>query len=153
MKLLALFLALTCSACLAQELPDAPMPTHRVVGTFAVAQPANPVKAERFLGPVEISLIAADASARALDWASTEQFLRDNGYEAVLPDGLVRNKPAFAIFEAGMVAGMVGIEYWAYRKHRRRWGYVPQILDAGLTFNSVRSNYAQISQIQKHGHH
>lgn len=75
---------------LTQPLPDAPKP---------------------HLDHADWSLLAADASVRALDVYSTHQAISAGGHEDILPSFVANHAPAMAAYSAGCVAG----DYFAAR--------------------------------------
>lgn len=65
---------------------------------------ANGQVKPEFPKPGDYALDAGVLTMRGLDFYTTERVLDHGGHELLLPAGLVRNKPAFATFEAGMGA-------------------------------------------------
>jgi hypothetical protein len=101
------------------DLPDAP-----VAGTadsepnyFQHYRPASPIH-RPIISKMEAAALLADATARTLDWTSTQEFLRrpDKFHEGELPAALVKSKVGFAAFQFGIVAGL-GIAHYEFEKH------------------------------------
>jgi len=124
LPVLSLVSAAACSAQATAMLVDAPLPptvtvasqpgeafSSSAMGVYAVRAP----QAEKKPGfrVLDWSMLGAASALRVLDYTSTEKALSEPQYyhEAMLPQGLVKNKPAFAAFEAGTV----GVNYMAYR--------------------------------------
>jgi hypothetical protein len=64
---------------------------------------------------VEWSLLAADASSRALDVYSTHQMLANGYHELLLPKAIADHTPAMAAYSAGAVA----LDWWTARRLER----------------------------------
>src|ERR1700677_2779536 len=79
MKALLIFLASTVAVA---QIPDAPKP---------------------HADKVEWSLLAADASSRALDVYSTRQMIANGHHEIVLPKFIANHTPVIAAYSAGTV--------------------------------------------------
>lgn len=97
-----------------------------------------------FFTKTEISLISQDLSARALDWSTTQQFLRMGYSEGQLPQSLVENKPLFAVYEAGVVTGVTAVSYLCYRHNHRKLGWVIQAGEIAAVSFTVKHNYELI---------
>ena len=89
------------------------------------------------------SMIGAAAVLRGLDFTSTESAMSRPQYfhEDILPAALVRNKPAFAAFQAGTVA--VNYEAYKYLVHHnlRSLARVSQYMYVGVMTFQVAHNY------------
>lgn len=111
-------------------------------------QPAVPAKPPH-LNLLDWSGIAAGATLRVLDYTTTEKALAHPQYfhEDILPTALVKNKPAFAAFQAGTVA----LNYEAYRllvRHNMRpLAQVSQYLYLGIMTAQVSTNYQTLGKI------
>jgi hypothetical protein len=158
-------LSFVCIAsCSAQQqtamLVNAPVPTAAMnsappaeafsssgMGVYPVRapQPAEKAPGLRFL---DWSMLGASAALRVLDYTSTEKALTEPQYyhEAMLPNALVKNKPAFAAFEAGTVA----VNYEAYRflvRHNKRsLARAAQYVYVGAMTFQVAHNYQTLGQ-------
>jgi hypothetical protein len=88
MKALLIFLASTVAVA---QIPDAPKP---------------------HADKVEWSLLAADASSRALDVYSTHQMLANGHHEIVLPKFIADHTPVMAAYSAGTVV----MDYFVTRR-------------------------------------
>ncbi|MGB9030684.1 MAG: hypothetical protein WCC27_11240 [Acidobacteriaceae bacterium] len=163
-SLAALFLpvlAFTCAAaCPAQDaqtamLVNAPAPSETVtpappaepgsssaLGVFPVQNPQLKEKPPG-MGLLDWSMLGAAATLRVLDYTSTEKALSEpqSFHEAMLPDALVKNKPAFAAFQVGTV----GLNYLGYRllvRHdKRSLARAAQYLYVGVMTFQVAHNY------------
>jgi hypothetical protein len=110
-------------------LPSAPIPVT--------------VKSPLF-GAVDWSLAGSVVVARALDWASTEECLRrpwQECNEGELPAALVKNKPGFAAYEAGVSALSILAQYEMTRHGHRRLARLGQGIDVGSIGYTVVHNY------------
>lgn len=141
----------TSSVPSSSSLVDAPRPV--LAGfTIEAADPAegvypvqNPeaVKKDHGFHMLDWSLLGAAAATRVLDFTSTEKALTEPQYfhEAILPNALVKNKPAFAAFQAGTVA----VNYEAYRflvhHNMRSIARVSQYMYVGVMTFQVAHNY------------
>jgi hypothetical protein len=125
LPVLSLVSAAACSAQATAMLVDAPLPPTATVtsqpgeafsssamGVYPVRAPQAAEKKPGFKF-LDWSMLGAASALRVLDYTSTEKALSEPQYyhEAMLPQALVKNKPAFAAFEAGTV----GVNYMAYR--------------------------------------
>jgi len=147
--------SLVSSSLVSSSLVEAPLPAE----SGATAQPGETDGASMGIFPVERapearekgprlnaldwSMLGAAASLRVLDFTSTEKALSQPQFfhEAILPQALVKNKPAFAAFQAGTVA----LNYEAYRllvRHRMRsLAQVSQYVYVGTMTFQVAHNY------------
>lgn len=153
------------ASCSAQQqtamLVDAPAPavamnttppgetfSSSAMGVYPVRAPQTAEKAPglRFL---DWSMLGASAALRVLDYTSTEKALSEPQYyhEAMLPSALVKNKPAFAAFQAGTVA----VNYEAYRflvRHNKRsLARAAQYVYVGAMTFQVAHNYQTLGTI------
>ena len=157
---LSLWVAARCPAQQTAMLVNAPLPTAAV----ANAQPGEafsssamgvyPVRAPQVqektpgMNFLDWSMLGAAATLRVLDYTSTEKALSEPQYyhEAMLPEALVKNKPAFAAFEAGTVA----LNYEAYRflvhHNKRSLARASQYLYVGVMTFQVAHNYQTLGQ-------
>lgn len=160
-------LALTCAApCPAQDaqtamLVNAPVPSETVTPA-APAEPGSssalgvfPVQNPQFrekppgMGFLDWSMLGAAATLRVLDYTSTEKALGEpqSFHEAMLPNALVKNKPAFAAFEGGTIA----LNYEAYRflvhHNKRSLARVSQYMYVGVMTFQVAHNYQTLGQV------
>ena len=117
------------------------------MGVFPVQNP-EARKKEQGMHLMDWSLLGAATATRVLDFTSTEKALSQPQYfhEAMLPQGLVKNKPAFAAFQAGTVA----VNYEAYRflvRHNMRSiARVSQYMYVGVMTFQVSHNYQLLGQ-------
>ena len=161
LPVLALTPLAKCSAQTAM-LVDAPVPTVAVansqpagdpfsssaMGVYPVRQPQGREKPAG-MNLLDWSMIGAASALRVLDFTSTEKALTEPQYfhEAVLPQALVKNKPAFAAFEGGTIA----LNYEAYRflvhHNKRSLARVSQYMYVGVMTFQVAHNYQTLGQV------
>jgi hypothetical protein len=116
-------------------------------GVYPVRAPQMEEKKPR-LNLVDWSMLGAAATLRVLDYTSTEKALTQPQYyhEAMLPNALVKNKPAFAAFEAGTVA----MNFEAYRflvhHNRRSLARAAQYVYVGAMTFQIAHNYQTLGQ-------
>ena len=93
-------------------------------------------------------LLGAAATLRVLDYTSTEKALTEPQYyhEAMLPQSLVKNKPAFAAFQAGTVAANFMAYRFLVRHNRRPLARVAQFAYVGAMTFQVTHNYQVLGQ-------
>jgi hypothetical protein len=152
LPVLSLMFAATCSAQTAM-LVNAPLPSDATVqpgdpysssamGVYPVRAPQATEQTPRF-GLLDWGLLGAASALRVLDYTSTEKALTMPQYyhEAELPQGLVKNKPAFAAFETGTVA----LNYEAYRflvhHNKRSLARASQYVYVGAMTFQIAHNY------------
>jgi len=117
-------------------------PGDGAMGVYPVQSPEAERK-DRGFHALDWGLLGAGAATRVLDFTSTEKALSEPQYfhEAVLPKALVKNKPAFAAFQAGTVA----VNYEAYRflvhHNLRSIARVSQYMYVGVMTFQVAHNY------------
>jgi len=93
-------------------------------------------------------LLGGAAVLRFLDYKSTVKCMSDpaNFHEVELPNALVHNDPAFGAFEAGMV----GVNYYAYRlfvrHHHRTMARLGQEINLAAMGWTVGRNYYEINE-------
>jgi hypothetical protein len=153
---------LCLASCPAQQtamLANAPLPnvasdaqpgddfSGSAMGVFPVEAPQVQEKKPR-LNLLDWSLLGATATLRALDFTTTEKALTEPQYyhEAMLPNGLVKNKPAFAAFQAGTVA--LNFEAYRYlvRHNHRPLARVAQFAYVGVMSMQIAHNYQVLGQ-------
>jgi len=159
LPVLSLMYAATCSAQQTAMLVNAPMPTAAVSGAepesfSSSAMGVYPVSAPQVqekkpgLKLLDWGLLGAASTLRVLDYTSTEKALTEPQYyhEAMLPNALVKNKPAFAAFEAGTVA----VNYEAYRflihHNKRSLARAAQYVYVGAMTFQIAHNYQTLGQ-------
>jgi hypothetical protein len=112
------------------------------MGVYPV-QSSEAMRKDRGFHMLDWSLLGAATATRVLDFTSTEKALTEPQYfhESVLPSALVKNKPAFAAFQAGTVA----VNYEAYRflvhHNLRSIARVSQYMYVGVMTFQVAHNY------------
>jgi hypothetical protein len=93
---------------------------------------------------VDWTLAGSIATARFLDWTSTEECGRrpyGQCHEANLPNALVHNKVGFALYETACTAGLVLAQYELTKLGHRRLARIGQAVDFALTAHTVVHNY------------
>ncbi len=159
LPVLSLLCITNCPAQQTAMLANAPLPnvasdaqpgdafSSSAMGVFPVEAPQTQEKKPR-LNPLDWSLLGASATLRVLDFTSTEKALTQPQYyhEAMLPQGLVKNKPAFAAFQAGTVA--LNFEAYRYlvRYNRRPLARVAQFAYVGAMSLQIAHNYQVLGQ-------
>jgi len=93
--------------------------------------------------------LAAAATLRGLDYYTTEKALEYPRYahEAQLPEALVKNKPAFAAFQAGTVVLNYGAYRLLVRHNMRSLARASQFVYVGIMTGQVASNYQVLGRI------
>jgi hypothetical protein len=125
-------------------LADAPSATvpcaPAAVISQTTAQPATTT--HRFWDGENALLFSGVAVFRALDFASTKNFLARGRTEVLVPDDIVHNNAGFAGLEAAATATSIGISYIFHRtKHHKmeRW---LSIVHMSVTAFGDAHNYA-----------
>jgi hypothetical protein len=148
-----------CSAQQTAMLVNAPMPNAAVadaspesfsssaMGVYPVRAPQVQEKAPG-LKLLDWSMLGAAATLRVLDYTSTEKALTQPQYyhEAMLPNALVKNKPAFAAFEAGTVAVNYGAYRFLVRHNKRSLARAAQYVYVGAMSFQIAHNYQTLGQ-------
>lgn len=161
----ALSLAAAASAQTTIALADAPEPLAVSSSSSLLAEPAGGSAAAAF-APVERipqptieqkpslhlydwSMIGAAATLRGLDWATTESAMARPQYfhEDILPTALVKNKAAFAGFQAGTVALNYGAYKLLLRHNMRSLARVSQYMYVGVMGFQVAHNYQTLASV------
>ena len=160
LPVLSLLCIATCSAQQTAMLMNAPVPnlaaspaepgeafSSSAMGVYPVRAPQVQEKAPG-MKLLDWSMLGAAATLRILDYTSTEKALSEPQYyhEAMLPTALVKDKPAFAAFQAGTVA----VNYAAYRflvhHHRRSLARAAQYVYVGAMSFQIAHNYQTLGQ-------
>jgi hypothetical protein len=161
LPVLSLACAIPCSAQETAMLVNAPLPSAAV----SSAQPGEafsssamggvyPVRAPQVqeqkprMNVLDWSMLGAAATLRVLDYTSTEKALTEPQYyhEAMLPNALVKDKPAFAAFEAGTVAVNYGAYRFLVRHNRRSLARAAQYVYVGAMTFQIAHNYQTLGQ-------
>ncbi len=123
-------------------------PADPAMGVYPVQSP-EAIRKDRGFHALDWGLLGAATATRVLDFTSTESALSQPQYfhEAVLPSALVKNKPAFAAFQAGTVA----VNYEAYRflvhHNMRSIARVSQYMYVGVMTFQVAHNYQLLGTV------
>jgi hypothetical protein len=119
------------------------LPVHAESSSLPNAPTATTVNKPLF-GVMDYSLVATIVSERVLDFTSTEECIRRPAaqcHEVELPTALVRNKAAFAAFEAG-TASLSLFEQYELTKHgHRKLAWAIQGANAAFMGFVVSHNY------------
>jgi hypothetical protein len=113
----------------ASTLPDAPAAQAHRVPVFHV---------------VDWTLAGSIATARFLDWTSTEECGRrpyGQCHEANLPNALVHNAPAFALYEAGTASLEIWGQYELTKLGHRKLARTLQAVNLSYMGKIVGHNY------------
>jgi hypothetical protein len=93
------------------------------------ALPQAPQPQPKF-GKVDWTLIAADASVRALDVYSTHQMLKNGYHEIVLPKFIADHTPAMAAYSTGCVASDYMVARMLIKHHHPKLARIVVAVDA-----------------------
>ena len=89
-----------------------------------------------------VLLFSGVAAFRALDFASTKNFLARGRTEVLIPDDIVYNNAGFASLEAAATASSVGISYWFHRTGHHKMERWLSITHLSVTAFGDAHNYA-----------
>ena len=89
-----------------------------------------------------VLLFSGVAVFRALDFASTKNFLARGRTEVLIPDDIVYNNAGFASLEAAATATSVGISYWFHRTGHHKLERWLSIAHLSVTAFGDTHNYA-----------
>lgn len=124
-------------------LVDAPGASSSAAIEAAPVTPVDKVPAEhRFWDRQNVFLFSGVAVFRALDFASTKNFMARGRTEVLIPDDIVNNNAGFASLEAAGAATSIGISYIFHRTgHHKmeRWLSIGHISVTGF---GVAWNYS-----------
>ncbi len=147
---LALTILLAFASAYAQESNNAnafvDAPSAAPAATPAPVIPP-PIKEQspsihRFWDRENVLLFSGVAAFRALDFASTKNFLARGRTEVLIPDDIVYNNAGFASLEAAATATSVGISYWLHRTGHHKMERWLSITHLGVTAFGDAHNYA-----------
>ena len=126
-------------------LTDAPS----AVTSAASLEPITPAVSPRASASVHpfwdrenVLLFSGVAVFRALDFASTKNFLARGRTEVLIPDDIVYNNAGFASLEAAATATSVGISYWFHRAGHHKLERWLSIAHLSVTAFGDAHNYA-----------
>jgi hypothetical protein len=129
-------------ACALPAAPSAPAsvpnPAPVIAGPAAEQVPAT----HRFWDRENVLLFSGVAAFRALDFASTKNFLARGRTEVLIPDDIVYNNAGFAGLEAAATATSVGISYWFHRTGHHKMERWLSITHLSVTAFGDAHNYA-----------
>jgi hypothetical protein len=106
------------------------------------AVPYHPTATHRFWDRENMLLFSGVAAFRALDFASTKNFLARGRTEVLIPDDIVYNNAGFAGLEAAATATSVGISYWFHRTGHHKMERWLSIAHLSVTAFGDAHNYA-----------
>jgi hypothetical protein len=116
------------------DLPEAPKPVHKQMMTRT-----------------GLLLAGALVTARALDWATTEECLRRPWcHEAELPNALVHSKPALAAFEASTSGLSILAQYEMGKRGHKKLAIMGQAVSVNMIFAQDAYNYHVDKSYPKH---
>jgi hypothetical protein len=122
-------------------LADAPSATAPVaVISPTTAQPA--ATSHTFWDRENALLFSGVAVFRALDFASTKNFLARGRTEVLVPDDIVHNDAGFAGLEAAATATSIGISYIFHRANHHKMERWVSIVHMSVTAFGDAHNYA-----------
>jgi hypothetical protein len=114
-----------------------PTPAPVIPTTAEQAPPAH-----RFWDGKNVLLFSGVAAFRALDFASTKNFLARGRTEVLIPDDIVYNNAGFASLEAAATATSIGISYWFHRTGHHKMERWLSIAHLSVTAFGDAHNYA-----------
>ncbi len=100
------------------------------------------VTSHRFWDRENILLFSGVAVFRALDFASTKNFLARGRTEVLIPDDIVYNNAGFASLEAAATATSVGVSYIFHRTDHHKMERWVSIVHLSVTAFGDAHNYA-----------
>ena len=146
---LALTMLLVVRAAYAQRnedpapLVDAPSAVAATLSESVVVPPnAKRLATHRFWDRENVLLFSGVAVFRALDFASTKNFLARGRTEVLIPDDIVYNNAGFASLEAAATATSVGISYIFHRTEHHKLERWVSIVHMSVTAFGDAHNYA-----------
>ena len=128
----------------ATALADAPSATSAAASAPVIpsANPEQPAATHRFWDRENVLLFSGVAAFRALDFASTKNFLARGRTEVLIPDDIVYNNAGFASLEAAATATSIGISYWFHRTGHHKMERWLSITHLSVTAFGDAHNYA-----------
>ena len=124
-------------------LVDAPSsPMTQPAPTVTPKRPSELLPPHRFWDRENVLLFSGVAVFRALDFASTKNFLARGRTEVLIPDDIVNNNAGFAGLEAAATATSVGISYAFHRTGHHKMERWVSIVHMSVTAFGDAHNYA-----------
>ena len=125
-------------------LADAPSAASAATPAPVISSPSTeqPAVTHRFWDRENVLLFSGVAVFRALDFASTKNFLARGRTEVLIPDDIVYNNAGFASLEAAATATSVGISYWFHRTGHHKMERWLSITHLSVTAFGDAHNYA-----------
>ena len=102
----------------------------------------NSVSVHRFWDRENALLFSGVAVFRALDFASTKNFLARGRTEVLIPDDIVNNNAGFAALEAAATGASIGISYIFHRTGHHKMERWTSIVHMSVTAFGDAHNYA-----------
>lgn len=138
-------LARAQESCGSSVLTDAPSETQRASSPPSVISPSTAERlpaTHRFWDRENVLLFSGIAVFRALDFASTKNFLARGRTEVLIPDDIVNNNAGFASLEAAATATSIGISYVFHRTGHHKMERWLSIVHMSVTAFGDAHNYA-----------
>ena len=122
---------------------DPPSAPSAISAPAAIGKPAEPsLTPHRFWDRENVLLFSGVAAFRALDFASTKNFLARGRTEVLIPDDIVNNNAGFASLEAAATMTSVGISYAFHRTGHHKMERWVSIVHMSVTAFGDAHNYA-----------
>jgi hypothetical protein len=134
-----------CAQANQDATADAPSATAPAATPAPVIPSTNaqlPAPTHRFWDRENVLLFSGVAAFRAVDFASTKNFLARGRTEVLIPDDIVYNNAGFASLEAAATATSVGISYWLHRTGHHKIERWVSITHLSITAFGDAHNYA-----------
>ncbi|HKR84898.1 MAG TPA: hypothetical protein VJS37_12025 [Terriglobales bacterium] len=125
-------------------LADAPSATVSAAPAAVISQTTAPraTTTHSFWDRENALLFSGVAVFRALDFASTKNFLARGRTEVLVPDDIVHNDAGFAGLEAAATATSIGISYIFHRTNHHKMERWLSIVHMSVTAFGDAHNYA-----------
>jgi hypothetical protein len=124
------------------DAPSATLPSSTPPPVISPS-PAERIPAtHRFWDSENVLLFSGIAAFRALDFASTKNFLARGRTEVLIPDDIVNNNAGFASLEAAATATSIGVSYVFHRTGHHKMERWLSIVHMSVTAFGDAHNYA-----------
>jgi hypothetical protein len=134
MKAVLAILLFSAVVAYGSDVPDAPKPVHKQLMTRT-----------------SLLLAGSLVTARALDWATTEECLRRPWcHEAELPNALVHSKAVLAAFEASTSGLSILAQYEMGKRGHKKLAIMGQAISVNMIFAQDAYNYHVDKSYPKH---
>ena len=122
---------------------DPPSAPSAISAPAAISKPAEQsLTQHRFWDRENVLLFSGVAAFRALDFASTKNFMARGRTEVLIPDDIVNNDAGFAGLEAAATMTSVGISYAFHRTGHHKMERWVSIVHMSVTAFGDAHNYA-----------